>query len=256
VNSEVAGASVGIERSKAARIFFSNLYDRRQDIARWLTLVGASLVTLTTVLLIFLAVLRSPVAAFLGVVVAAAARSLGQVINLRQLRRSNKPAELAAFEFQGEKILCTIDDVGILRYTTARKWRIFAALTGAGVCLAVQHLPVPEFHLLPEFVQGFHWPYSLVESFAAALPIFFAIVIFQVKGPESRWTAEARAAIDIRVAAAASLLFQRRELDGLAAGLEAMWRTLGVERRGEYRAAVAKYLGAHTSRSILHPETV
>jgi DnaJ domain len=255
VNSEAARVPIGVGRSKTARVLFSRLYDRRQEIIRWLTLVGASLAIVTTALLIFSAILHSPVAAFLSVAAGAAVRALGQTLNLKQLRRSDKPAELATFEFHDGKILCHVDEAGVLRYTSAWTRRIFAALMAAGACLAVQHLPVPEFNLLPEFFRKLRWFYPLVEGCAAALSVFSAILFLQVKWPERRWAGEARAAIDARVTASSHRLLQSRELDGLAAGVEALWQALGVERRGEYRTAVAKYLGNDTAAAVLRPET-
>ncbi len=246
---------MGLRRSSIVRNFLSALYARRREILRWLVLLGACLIVAATTLLILFAILDAPLAALAAIAAGAAARLLGQALNLRQLRLSNQPAELATFEFDGETILCNIDKSKILRYASAWKWRIIAALTAAGACLAVQHLPLPEFRLLPTSFGNFRWLVSLIGSCAAALPVFSGIFFLQVKGPERRWAAETAAVIGKRVAASSDRLLQPRELAGLSAGVEALGHALGMERREEYRAAVARYIGNNTTASALQPET-
>jgi hypothetical protein len=245
-----------MRRSSIARNFFSTFYARRREILRWLVLLGACLIVAATTLLLLSAILDAPLAAATAIATGVAVRLLGQTLNLKQLRQSDKPAELATFEFDGEKILCNIDERQILRYTSAWKWRILAALTSAGACLAVQHLPVPVFHLLPAASFGnFPGLASLIGGCAAALPVYTAIFFLQVKGPERRWAAEAAAVIDKRAAASSDRLLQPRELAGLAAGVEALWHALGLPEREEYRAAAARYIGDNTPKAALQPET-
>jgi hypothetical protein len=163
---------------------------------------------------------------------------------------------LATFTFQGEVILCIVDEARVLRYTSAWQWRIAAAIAAGGICLGAQHPPVLEFNLLPEFIRSLHWLYPLIEGCSAILPVISCILFIRAKGPERHWAGEAKAAIEARVAASASRILKPRELDGLAAGVEVLWHALGLERRrGEYRAAVAKHLRAHTAAAALQPET-
>jgi hypothetical protein len=254
VNPGIADVSTDVRVSKSARRLFLGLNIRRQDIFPRLVQVGAWLATITSTLLIALAILHSAVAALSSVAAGAAVRWLGQALNLKQLRRSPKPGELATFTLQGEAILCIVDEARILRYTSAWRWRIAAAIAAGGICVGAQHLPVLEFNLLPEFIRSLHWLYPLIEGCSAILPVISCILFIRAKGPEGHWADEAKAAIEARVTASVSRILKPRELDGLAAGVEVLWHALGLERRGEYRAAVAKHLRAHIAAAALQPE--
>ena len=255
MNPGIADAPTGTQVSKTARRFFPSLNVRQQDIFRRLVQVGAWLAKIASAVLILLAVLHSALAALSSVAAGAAVRWLGQALNLKQLRRSRKPSDMATFEFQDEGILCIVDEARVLRYTSAWQWRIAAAVAAGGICLGTQRLPVLEFNLLPEFVRSLHWLSPLIEGCSAVLPVFSCILFIHAKGPERHWAGEAKAAIEARVVASVSRILKPRELDGLAAGVEALWHALGLERRGEYRAAVAKHLRAHTTAAALQPET-
>lgn len=254
MTSGIAGAPTGTQVSKSARRLFPSLSARQEHIFRRLVQVCAWLTATTSALLIALAILHSALAALSSVAAGAAVRCLGQALNLKRLRQSPKPTQLANFEFQGDRILCIVNDARILRYTTAWQWRLAAAVVAGGLCLVTQRIPLLEFDLLPEFVPSLRWLSPLIEGCSALLPVFSCILFIHVKGPERHWAGQAKAAIEARVVASASRILQPRELDGLAAGVEALWRALGLERRGEYRAAVAKHLRAHTTAAVLHPE--
>jgi hypothetical protein len=255
VNPGIADGPTDTQVSRSARRLFASLSVRQQEIFRRLVQAGAWLAKITSALLIALAVLHSALAALSSVAAGAAVRRLGQALNLQQLRRSPKPAELATFEFQDEGILCIVDEARVLRYTSAWRWRIAAGIAAGGISLGAQRLPVLEFNLLPEFVRSLHWLSPLIEGCSVVLPVFFCILFIHAKGPERHWAGEAKAAIEARVAASVTRILKPRELDGLAAGVEALWRALGLERHGEYRAAVAKHLRAHTTAAVLQPET-
>jgi hypothetical protein len=254
VNAAITDAPVDARLVKAARRPLLRLSIRQKNLGRLLFLAGAWLAVVASAILVFLAVLHSPAAVSGGLAAGALARWLGQRSNLKQLRTSYKPAVFANFEFQGEGFLCDIDEVELRRYISAWGWRIAAATASGGVCLALQHLAAMQFDMLPEFVRSLHWLYPVVESCALALPVFCCILFLQVKGPERYWVGQARAAIEARAAASASRILKPRELDGLAAGVEALWQALGLERRGEYREAIARHLSADAVAAALRPE--
>lgn len=219
-------------------------------------LAAACLALALTAILISLAVLHSPTATASAVAAGVAIRWLGQRWNLRQLRESDKAAQLANFEFRGDEMHCAFDETRMLRYTSAWKRRILAAGASAGVCLAMRHLSIPELNLLPEFVRSLHWLHPLIAGCSAVLPALCGALFVWVKGPERRWVREARAAIEARAAASVNAILMPRELDGLGGGVEALWQALGVERHGEYRAAITRYLQAHAVEAALQPKKV
>ena len=245
---EVPGPSAQVIRHSPG------LTARQKELIRTSVLTVAWLAAALAVILISLAVLHSPVATVSAVVAGVAARWLGQQWNLKQLRESGKAAELAGFELRGEEIHCVFDEARMLRYTSAWKWRIAAASASAGVCLVLQHLPLPEINLLPESVRSLHWLCPLIAGCVALLPVLCGALFVWVKGPERRWVRKARSAVEARASASVRAILMPRELDGLGRGVEALWQALGAERRGEYRAAITRYLQDHAVEAALQPE--
>lgn len=180
-------------------------------------------------------------------------RAFGQQWNLRQLCQSEKPTQVATFHLHGGAIIARIDEEKLLRLASPWRWRIAAAASAAFVCWAAQHTPIPAWNLLPGSVESSLGVPRLTATFTLALPLFAALLFLEAKGPIQFWAGRARRAIEHRIAQANARL-QRQELDGLAAGVEALWQAIAVERRGEYRAAADRYLRSDPAQAVLHPQ--
>jgi len=96
--------------------------------------------------------------------------------------------------------------------------------------------------------------YLLIRGCSTFLPLFTGSLFLWDKGPESYWARQAKATLELRAAASSSEVLQHREVDGLAAGIETLWRAVGLDRPGEYRAAIRKYLKAHAAEVVVQPQ--
>lgn len=227
----------------------------RESPLRIATTAAVLLAMLLSAILVGLEVLRLPWPALSAVAVGVLIRCLGQQLNVKQVLRSPKAAELAVFEFDGQSVSCRFEDSLIVAYTSAWRWRIAAAVAAGLTCLAAQHLLGLRFSLLPANLGISHWFRLAVEGCSSGLPLFAAAFFLRIKGPQRRWTIQVRAAIEARAAASVGQILAAHEIDGLQAGIDVLWRELGVDRRGDYRAALSKRLRSHTTEAVLQPAT-
>jgi len=215
----------------------------------------ASVALLLAALLVGLEILRSPGPALLAIAVGVAVRCLGQQWSRKQVRRSPKAAELAGFSFDGRAILCHFEDSAIRAFTSAWKWRTAAAIAAGLACLAAQHLHALGFTALPASPRIPHWLHGVLDACLPGLPLYIAALFLRIKGPERRWMNQLKAAIDTRAAASLAEMLAPQELDGLEGGIDVLWQKLGVDRAGDYRAALSKRIGTHTTEAVLQPAT-
>jgi hypothetical protein len=207
----------------------------------------------TSAAFIFMVVLRSPAATLLALTVGILARCAGQFWNLRKVRISAKAAELAAFEFDGERVQCAFDNTAVLRCIRSWRLRAVAAIAACGACFAAEHLPLVEWNLLPAKISSAHWLSAAIAVAAPFLPIMIGVLFFWIKAPERRWTAQLKAAIQARAEESIRKIQALSEVDGLQAGIDVLWLRLGVERQGEYRAAITRRVQAHTAEAVIDP---
>jgi hypothetical protein len=204
-------------------------------------------------LLVSLEILHSPWPALLALVVGIFVRCLGQQWNRQQVCRSPMVAELAGFSFDGCVILCHFEDPPIRAFTSAWRWRIAAAVAACLACLAAQRLHALGFSALPASPRIPHWLHWILDACLPGLPVYIAALFLRIKGPEGRWMNQLKAAIETRAAASLAAMLARQELDGLEGGIDVLWQKLGVDRSGDYRAALSKRIGTHTTEAVLQP---
>jgi hypothetical protein len=229
------------------------------NLPRTVNLVASAAILLATfvsALLIGAEFLRSPWPALLAIILGLYVRCLGQQWNLRQLRRSPKVAELAVFASDSHTLDCQFDNAAMERFARSWGWRIAAAAAAGVACLAAQHLRGLGFSLLPANPAIPHWLRSTLDAASEGLPLYIAALFLRIKGPEWRWTNQLKAAIEARAAASFAEAFTRQELDGLESGIDVLWQKLGVDRRGDYRAALGKRLQTHAAEAVLQPSTM
>jgi hypothetical protein len=225
--------------------------------------VAVLLATLLSLTLVLLEILRSPLAALLAVSVGVLVRCLGQQLNVKQVLHSPKAAQLAAFDFDGQVVSCRFKDSLIAAYTNAWRWRVAASIAAGFACLAALYMPGLRFTLLPSSLFGLpatnpgisHWLYLAIEGCSSGLPLFASALFLRFKGPEGRWTNQVKVAIERRAAASVGQIFADHEIEGLEAGIEVLWRELGVDRSGGYRAAISRRVRSHTAEVVLQPAT-
>ncbi len=224
----------------------------------WLKITASAAIlfaTLLSVILVGMEILRLPGPALVAIALGVYVRCLGQQRNLKQAHRSPKAAELAVFAFDGQVIRCHFEDSSILDVTNGWKWRVAASVAAGLACLSAQHLRGIGFSLLPANPGIPHWLRWILNGCVAGLPLYIAALFLRIKGPERRWTNQLKAAIETRAAVSLAEILTRQELDGLEGGIDVLWRKLGVDRCGDYRAALRKRIQTHTAEAVLQPAT-
>jgi hypothetical protein len=221
---------------------------------RRLALMAVSLTWTILAVFLFLLILHSPASAVLAVTAGISARCLGQYWRLERIGHSPEAAQLAGFEFDGERIHCSFDEAAVLGYVQSWRLRIAAAVAASSLCFAMQHWSVLGFNLLPGSIQNLHWlsaPMSVAEPWLSAVAgIFF----LWGRAPEKRWVGQVKAAIQTRAENATRKILTPGEIDGLQAGTHVLWQSLRLDRRGEYRAAIARHLRDRTAEAVLQSE--
>ena len=201
-----------------------------------------------------LVILRFPASIVLAVTAGISARCLGQYRNLNRISNSAKAARLAAFEFDGERIHCSFDEAAVLRYVQPWRLRFAAAVVTSSICFAMQYLSVLEFSLLPGPLQSLRWLSAAIGLAAPWLPALVGIFFLWGNAPEKRWVEQVKAAIRTRTENSVRRILAPGEIDGLQAGTHVLWQRLQLDRRGEYRAAIARYLRDRTAEAVLQTE--
>ncbi len=219
-------------------------------LAFWTTSIAALMVTV----LLSLAVLSALPAVVLAVSSGIFVRFLGQWWSLRPIRTSSLPPNLATFQFAGGGIQCYFDESAILRYIHAWRWRVFAAAAASCVCLAALHIPELQQDLLTGRVHGPNWLNSLIQGCKLFLPVPAAMLFLSVKGPGQLWAGQLKSVIREKASTSVGRILMHREIEGLGAGIDALWHALGIERRGEYQAAIERHLRTRTSEVVARPE--
>jgi len=225
-------------------------YIHARRVVFWITSVAVLMVTV----LLFLAVLSALPATLLAVSSGILVRFLGQWWSLRPVRTSYLPPNLATFQFAGGGIHCYFDESAILRYIHAWRWRVFAAATAGCVCLAALHIPELQRDLLTGRVHSLKSLNSLIQGCKLFLPVPAAMLFISVKGPGQLWAGQLKSVIREKASASIGRILMHREIEGLGAGIDALWHALGIERRGEYRAAIERHLRTRTSEVVARPE--
>ena len=201
-----------------------------------------------------LVILRFPASIVLAVTAGISARCLGQYRNLNRISNSADAARLAAFKFDGERIHCSFDEAAVLRYVQSWRLRFAAAVVASSMCFAMQYWSVLEFNLLPGPLQSLRWLSAAIGLAAPWLPAIVGIFFLWGKAPEKRWIEQVKAAIRTRTENSVRRILAPGEIDGLQAGTHVLWQRLRLDRRGEYRAAIARHLRERTAEAVLQCE--
>ncbi len=201
-----------------------------------------------------LLILHAPLAVFLAFTAGFSVRWMEQRWLLRNVRQSAQITDLASFKFDGEQVLSTFNEAAILR--RLRSWKLWALPAAAAmcVCFAALYGTFPEVDLLPERIQHVRWISASIGAGLPLLPVFVGISFFWIRGPERYWVGQVKAAIQSRAENAIDEVLAQGEIDGLQSGIEVLWERLGIERRGEYRAAIARHVVTQTNEVVLYPE--
>jgi hypothetical protein len=211
--------------------------------------------------LVVLAGLRSSCVVLAGLAAGAAVRWAGQYQHLASLRRSRRPAKLARFVVENDRIQCVIDENRLQHYMSAREWRFAAAVTGGLLCWLMLRHGWFGRDLIPGFDVNFDRVDWLATRLSPVLPPLIALLFSGAVWPghrwepQKRWVQQARSVIRARVAKA-NIAMDRQELDGLAGGVEILWQALGVGRGTDYRECARLALQQNTETAVLHPETL
>lgn len=202
-----------------------------------------------------LLVLSAPVAALIALAAGAATRWLGHRIRFRAVKNFTSGRQLAQFTLVDGAVESSFDDRQVTAYVQSRRWRAAAALAASVACLGTQHLRPFVWNPMAG-VRSMEWlEKTAALSFPAALPLLAAIFFLTAKGPEFSWTNQVKAAIDARCAAATAEFTRPREIDGLEAGVAALYQQLDLWWSGNYRAAADKWIESHTAQAVFEPDT-
>jgi hypothetical protein len=221
---------------------------------RRMALMAVWLALLICVAFFVLVILRSPVPIVLAMTAGISARCLGQHRNLKRIGNSAEAARLAAFEFDGERIHCSFDEAAVLRYVQSWRLRFAAAVVAGSTCFAMQYWSFLELSFLPAPVQSLRWLSAAIGVASPWLPAGAGMVFLWGKAPEKRWVEQVKAAIRTRTENSVRRILAPGEIDGLQAGTHILWQRLRLDRRGEYRAAIARHVRDRTAEAVLQSD--
>jgi hypothetical protein len=216
----------------------------------WLALAAAiaGIVLLTCVLLSALPAVVIAITA--GVLVG----HVGQHWRLKTLRASSFPANLASFQFHGAAVQCLFDEAAVARYVHGWMGRVSAAIAAGGICMAALHFPELQPNLLPKALLNLSWLHRFIHAAKPALPVLTGGLFLTCKGPTRYWAGQVKRAIEQRASASIGEILSHREIRGLGTGIDTLWAALGIERQGEYQAAIERHLQMHTFEIVIKPE--
>ena len=218
------------------------------------TLAGAAWACLACLCLAAgLLVLSAPASALLALATGGATRSLGHKLRLKALENSTRGRNLAQFTLVDGALEIRFDDRRVTAYVQSRRWRAAAAFAAAVVCFIAQHLR--PFSWNPMAVaKSMEWFEKTAAVASPSLPLLAAIFFLAAKGPELRWSKQVKAAVRARAAAMTAEITRPREIDGLEAGIAALYRQLDLWWSGDYRAAANKWIASHMAQAVFEPE--
>lgn len=198
-----------------------------------------------------LAVAQAAAAVLLGLIAGVLSRLLIQWANILRVRRGDSSARFATFVFADGHLQVRFDSSAVNRFVSDWKWRAGGGFVSATVCFCTQRI---EWLGLGWRLAGPSWLASIIEKVALSLPFVLGGLLLWWKGPLRWWRRQAEAAVKVRTAASWANLGRRRELEGLAAGVTALWEAVGERRPDVYRQAVESQVRLHAAEAALHPE--
>ncbi len=201
-----------------------------------------------------LLVFWAPAAALVALAVGATTRWLGHKLRLKALENSTRGRNLAQFTLVNDVVETHFDDLHVTAFVRSRRWRAAAALAAAVACFGAQHLHPFDWSPIAA-ARSMEWPEKTAALSSPALPLLAAIFFLAAKGPELRWINQVKAAVRARSSAATAEITRPREMDGLEAGVAALYQQLDLWWSGDYRAAANKWIESHTAQAVFEPET-
>jgi hypothetical protein len=199
-----------------------------------------------------LLVLWTPAATLMALAAGATTRWLGHRLRLKALQDSSRGRALAQFALLAGAVEASFDDRQVTAYVQSRRWRAAAAFVAGVTCFGVQHLR--HFDWSPIAVAiNIQWLNKTAVFCSPALPLLIGIFFLAANGPQAYWINQVKAAVRARAAAAIADLAQPREIDGLEAGVAALYRQLDLWWSGDYRSAVNKWIESHMAQAVFEP---
>ncbi len=203
--------------------------------------------------LICLLVGRWPAATVLSLGAGVLIRWIGHRLRWGTVLHGDAAQNLADFRMVNSGVECTFHENAINRYGRSQLWRVASAVAAGAVCITVLR-----FHWLPcnllDPVRIPHWLAKTGFLCWPLLPLTCGGVFLWVRGPEVYGQEQLKNAIRSRATDAVTEIMRTGEIDGLEAGLAALYRQLDLWWVGEYRAAINMWIELHTAQAIFEPE--
>lgn len=207
----------------------------------------------TTAGLACLLVALWPAAAVLAVGAGLLVRWIGYRLGLRTVIHGDAARKQADFHMANGGVECTFHEDAINRYGKSQLWRVAAAIAAGAVCIAVLR-----FHWLPwnllALIRIPHWLTKTGFRCWPLLPVACGVLFLLARGREMDRQEKLKEAIRSRAKNAVTEMMRTGEIDGLEAGVAALYRQFDLWWPGEYRAAINKWIGADTAKAIFEPE--
>lgn len=161
--------------------------------------------------------------------------------------------KLADFRLVNGGMECSFHDDAISQFGRLRLWRTAAVIAAAAVCIAVQYSHWMPLNLL-DLVRIPHWLAKAGFLCWPLLPVACGVLFLVVRGPEVHGQERLKAAIRSRATDAVAEMMRVGEIDGLEAGIAALYRQFDLWWAGEYLPAINKWIESDTAKAIFEPE--
>jgi len=252
VNSETTTLSKFVPFAVAMKPFLK--LDRSKLLRQfgWTAVAIAGLLLATTILL---TAFHYPAATVFAIVAGVATRCIGQRRVVEKVATPERAATLASFQYDGNKVRCSWDDRRLSQYISPLRLRIWAASAAAGACFLGQRLLPVKFQMPPLTIMNSHWLFTANDAPFPLLLVASALLFLWWRGPEQRWSEQVKRAVERRAELAIGRVLAPGQIDGLQAGVEILWKWIGVDRRGEYRRAISRHIEANTTQVVFKPQS-
>lgn len=226
----------------------------RRDAATSWVLPGVAVLGLMTVAgLVFLQVALWPAAAGLSVGAGLLIRWMGTRRRWRAVLRGDGARSLADFRLVKGGVECIFHEDAIDRFGGPQLWRATAAVVAGAVCIIVLRCHWMPWTVL-DAVRIPHWLVKIGFVRWPLLPLASSAFFLLVRGPAAHRREIWKAAIRSRAADAAAEMMRSGEIDGLEAGVTALYRQFDLWWAGEYRAAIHEWVKSDTATTIFEPD--
>lgn len=227
--------------------------ERRDTLTSWVIKCVAVLCLVTVAGLTCLQVALWPAATGLAVGAGGLILWMGTRLRWWAVLRGDGARSLADFRCANGGVECIFRDDAINQYGRPQLWRAAAAVAAWLVCFTILRCEWMPLALLDP-LRVPHWLVKIGFPGWPLLPFACGALFILVRGPEAHGREKLKAAIRSRATDAVTEMMRAGEIDGLEAGVAALYRQFDLWWAGEYRSSIRTWVESDTAKTIFEPE--